>query len=118
MLYFWNSARAHVPINLFPLPRESTMDECIRKIFENFSPRIRSRRAKIASTVAQRVTKSTHTMLKVYAKEKSVTKHRVKKAIAINERKPSVSSDELGLDLLFWKYVTVFSHLHYVPDCI
>ena len=75
------------------------MDECIRKIFENFSPRIRSRRGKIASTVAQRVTKSTHTMLKVYAKEKSVTKHRVKKAIAINERKPSVSSDELGLDL-------------------
>ena len=38
-------------------------------------------------------------MLKVYPKEKNVIKHRVKKAIAINERKPFVSSDELGLDL-------------------
>ena len=36
-------------------------------------------------------------MLKVYPKEKK--RHQVKKAIAINQRKPSVSSDELGLDL-------------------
>ena len=54
---------------------------------------------------------------------KSVIEHRVK-AIAIDQRKPSVSSDELALDLsaisnpIVWKYVTVFSHLHYVPDCI
>ena len=55
---------------------------------------------------------------------KRVIKSRVKKTIAIDQRKPSVSSDELGMDLsaisnpIVWKYVTVFSHLHYVPDCI
>ena len=58
------------------------------------------------------------------SEEKSVIKHRVKKAIAIDQRKLSVSSDELGLDLsaisnpIVWKYVTVFSHLQYVPDYI
>ena len=51
---------------------------------------------------------------------KRVIKRRVKKAIAIDQRKPSVSSDELGMDLsaisnpIVWKYVTVFSYLHYV----
>ena len=63
-------------------------------------------------------------MLKVCPKEKNVIKHRVKGAIAIDQRKSCVRSDELGLDLsaisnpMVWKCVTVFSHLHYVPDGI
>ena len=54
---------------------------------------------------------------------KRVIKHHLKKAIAIKQRNPLLVAMSLDwtsrpFSILFWKYVTVFSHPHYVPDCI
>lgn len=52
------------------------------------------------STVVQRATTWTHTMLQFYlSDENNILKGHVKKAIAIKQKNISVSSDELGLDL-------------------
>ena len=106
---FWNRARAYIPI-YFPTSRINV--GCVYlENFQKFSPRIRSRRGKIASTVVQRVTKSTHTMLQVYPKENASSSTTSRRPLP--KRKAFLSSDELGLDLS-----AIFNPILEIRNCI
>ena len=94
---FWNRARAYIPI-YFPTSRINVgcvYLENFQKIFTSYKEQEREN-CKHCRATGHKINPHNVTGL---SEGKRVIKHHLKKAIAINQRKPSVSSDDLGLDL-------------------
>ena len=118
---FWNRARAYIPI-YFPTSRINVgfvYLENFQKIFTSYKEQEREN-CKHCRATGHKINPHNVTGL---SEGKRVIKHHLKKAIAIKQRNPLLVAMSLDwtsrpFSILFWKYVTVFSHLHYVPDCI
>ena len=118
---FWNRARAYIPI-YFPTSRINVgfvYLENFQKIFTSYKEQEREN-CKHCRATGHKINPHNVTGL---SEGKRVIKHHLKKAIAIKQRNPLLVAMSLDwtsrpFSILFWKYVTVFSHPHYVPDCI